>query len=72
MVSKPEVVRLNRRLLTELDGFQASGDSNLPLSKAVLADQDHVNYQLFFRPEQAKFGNSARVRNDQVLGLTAW
>jgi dynactin-2 len=60
---------LQKRLITELDGFKAATTKPLAdKSKAspagaapAVADSDHVNYQMFYRPEQAKFGNTARV-----------
>jgi hypothetical protein len=52
----------------ELDSFKGSGSkpaaSDKPKSAApgaVTVDSDHVTYQLFYRPEQAKFSNTARV-----------
>ena len=56
----------DRRLLVELDGFKGAttkGDKSKTSAPgtASVPDADHVNYQLFYRPEQAKFTNMARV-----------
>jgi len=59
---------LQKRLMMELDGFKSvpaksSGDKAKPAAAtgAAAADGDHVTYQLYYRPEQAKFSNTARV-----------
>lgn len=63
---------LQKRLLTELAGFKsagpkpslaATGDKTKAAvsAPASAADDGHVTYQLFFRPEQAKFNNTARI-----------
>lgn len=61
---------VNRRLLMEIDGFKGSGStsssasdkSKQQLSGTSTNDGGNVTYQLFYRPEQAKFSNNARVR----------
>lgn len=52
------------RLLTELNGFRVpSSKPPVTLKATPLAadDSNRVNYQLFYRPEQTKFCNNARV-----------
>lgn len=64
---------VHKRLMSEVDQFKAK-DTKSPTAKskpaavataatttAVAGDPDHVAYQLFYRPEQTKFDNSARV-----------
>ena len=55
----------SRRLLTELDGFKGGKSASSSPSKEkkdrASGDSDHVTYQLYYRPEQAKFSNNARV-----------
>ena len=52
----------SRRLMTELTGFKPSAAK--PSQKVAApgpGEAGHVTYQLFYRPEQAKFSNNARV-----------
>ena len=52
-----------RRLLTELDSYKP--EAGKPGDKAAKpgggGDTNHVTYQLYYRPEQAKFSHNARV-----------
>ena len=51
--------------MTEIDSFKPPAAKQTgKKSEAVAAptsDNDHVTYQLFYRPEQAKFSNNAKV-----------
>lgn len=48
--------------MTELDAYKPGSEVKDQSGKAVVpADGEHVTYQLFYRPEQAKFTNNARV-----------
>ncbi len=53
---------LTRRLLTELDSYKPEaskpGDN---VAKVGGGDASHITYQLYYRPEQAKFSHNARV-----------
>lgn len=60
----------------ELDSFKGSGSKSTGGDKsksvapaAVTVDSDHVSYQLFYRPEQAKFSNTARVRLPNIFPI---
>ena len=52
-----------RRLLTEVESFKQPAEKPEATKPEVgQGDQeDHVTYQLYYRPEQAKFSNNARV-----------
>ncbi|KAK2177145.1 hypothetical protein NP493_616g01055 [Ridgeia piscesae] len=62
---------LQKRLMTEIDGFKAPAAKQAgkkPEAAMSVGDSDHVTYQLFHRPEQAKFSNNAKLADiDQRL-----
>ena len=48
----------------ELEGFKGgktAATATATSPSAAAGDSDHVTYQLYYRPEQAKFSNNARV-----------
>jgi len=50
---------LQKRLLTELDAYQ--NNVALPKDGADKGSKDSVTYELYYKPEQAKFSNNARL-----------
>ena len=48
-----------RRLLTQLNSFKSREKPSVGDKKD--ATSDHVTYELYYRPEQAKFSNNAKV-----------
>ena len=74
-----EFVFIFRRLLTQLNSFKPQSDkpSSAPASSASTVastgSADHVTYQLYYRPEQAKFSNNAKVCRFRITRLcTFW
>ena len=60
--------------MTEIDGFKAPAAKQAgkkPEAATSVGDSDHVTYQLFHRPEQAKFSNNAKV-SWSSLWMTQW
>lgn len=52
-----------RRLMTELDAYHPKDSAKEgQVAPKAGADANHITYQLYYRPEQAKFANNARVR----------
>ena len=49
-----------RRLLTELAAFRDSKPSSDDVTSTT-SDRNRATYQIYYRPEQAKFSNSVRV-----------
>jgi len=54
---------LQKRLITELSAFKPDPNKTEPekTSEPSKGDQGHVTYQLYYRPEQAKFSHNARM-----------
>jgi len=55
--------------MTEIDGFKAPAakqPGKKPEAATSVGDSDHVTYQLFHRPEQAKFSNNAKVSSSSL------
>ena len=58
----------------QLESFKVKpSDAKKNSQKAVTAgtpdDADHVTYQLYYRPEQAKFSNNAKVCIRHILNV---
>jgi len=53
---------LQKRLITALESYQPSSDEKAKKASGTEGgDGDHVTYQLYYRPESAKFSNNARM-----------
>ena len=50
-----------RRLMTELLAFKDTDTKATTVTSGGTADSNNATYQIYYRPEQAKFSNSARV-----------
>ena len=55
-----------RRLLSELEAFKSPSDKGVSKDGSQSAG-DCVTYQLYYKPEQAKFTHNARVRQILIL-----
>ncbi|XP_060578702.1 dynactin subunit 2-like [Ruditapes philippinarum] len=52
---------LQKRLLTQLESFKPSQKPASKAGKESGAGEDHVTYELFYRPEQAQFSRNAKL-----------
>ncbi|KAL4222412.1 Dynactin subunit 2 [Mactra antiquata] len=52
---------LQKRLLTQLESFKPSQKPSSKGNKEGGASDDHVTYELFYRPEQAQFSRNAKL-----------
>lgn len=55
--------------MTELAAYKPPDSAKPSQAAAVGGDGSHVTYQLYYRPEQAKFSNNARVGDREVLSF---
>ena len=55
---------IHSKLLTEIDSFKSSTSQSKPNDDGKVqksGDSNHITYQLYYKPEQAKFINNVKV-----------